>query len=61
MEVKMKITIKIDKNEAKNIIKAHVVKQIPIDFTDKEIYVSNPYGDFTVEIVDKVEEVKNDG
>jgi len=56
----MKITIKISATEAKGIIKDHVMKQIPIDFTDKEIYVSNPYGDFTVEIVDKVEEVKNE-
>ena len=56
----MKLTIKIDNNEAKEIIKNYVIKQIPMDFTDKEIYVSNPYNEFTVEITDKVEEV-NDG
>jgi len=56
----MKLTIKINNKEAKEIIKSYVIKQIPMDFTDKEIYVSNPYNEFTVEITDKVEEV-NDG
>ena len=58
MEVKMKITIKVENNEAKEIIKSYVMKQIPMDFTDKEIYVSNSYGEFTVEITDKIEEVE---
>jgi len=54
----MKLTIKIDNNEAREIIKSHVMKQIPIDFTDKEIFVSNSYGEFTVEITEKDEEVE---
>ena len=56
----MKITIKVENNEAKEIIKSYVMKQIPMDFTDKEIYVSNSYGEFTVEITDKVEAVKDE-
>ena len=55
----MKITIKISATEAKDIIKDHVMKQIPMDFTDKEIYVSNSYGEFTVVITEKAEEVKD--
>ena len=53
----MKLTIKIDNNEAKEIIKSHVIKQIPMDFTGKEIYVSNLYNEFTIEVTDKIEEV----
>ena len=53
----MKITIKISATEAKGIIKDHVMKQIPMDFTGKEIYVSNLYNEFTIEITDKIEEV----
>ena len=54
----MKITIRIDNNEAKEIIKSHVLRQIPIDFTNKVIYMSNLYGEFTVEITEKAEEVE---
>jgi len=53
----MKITIKISITEARDIIKDHVIQQIPINFTDKEIYVSGSYGEFTVEITEKAEEV----
>jgi len=62
----MKITIKIDNKEAKDIIKDYVLDQFPdLNLTSREVDVLGSYGEFTVEINDKVqndipEEVNND-
>lgn len=51
----MKIKINLDKQEVKDIIKKHVFKEFPIDTKDQEVYVSEAYGDFVVEINPKLE------
>lgn len=54
----MKIKINLDKQEVKDIIKKHVFKEFPIDTKGQEIYVSESYGEFVVEIEEKIEPVE---
>lgn len=51
----MKITFKLDTGEVKDIIKKHILKEFPVDISNKDIYISENYGTFTAEIEEKVE------
>lgn len=51
----MKITFKLDTVEVKDIIKKHILKEFPVDISNKNIYISENYGTFTVEIEEKLE------
>ena len=49
----METTIIIRTKEAGDIIKKHVLKAMPLEVSNKDINVSNAYGDFTIEINEK--------
>ena len=48
----IKITFKLD--ETKEILKAHVLKELPINQETNDIYVTESYGEFTVKIEEKI-------
>lgn len=59
-ENEMKITIDFDRSEVKEIIKAHVLKEIPVPTASKKIDImDSTYGTWKVTIEDK--EAENDG
>ena len=49
--MKIKTTIKIE--EAKDIIKTHVLKELPISMDSRNVYVEDSYGEFVVVIEDR--------
>ena len=49
----MKIRINLEKDEIKEILKKHILKEFPVDTTMKEIEISEAYGEYTVDIFDK--------
>lgn len=51
----MKIKISLNKQEVKDIIKKHVLKEFPVDTKDQEVYVAESYGNYTVEIEERIE------
>lgn len=52
----MKIKISLDREEVIEIVKKYVSKTLPVkDIEAKEIYVSESYGSFTVNIEEKIE------
>jgi len=59
MEDKMNIRIKLSTKEVKEIVKTHVLKEVPIHTVGKDVYVSGGhYSDWEVEITD-VKEVED--
>lgn len=53
----MNITIELTRDEAKEIIKAHILKEVPVHTAGKDVFISNPYGgDFKVEIREAINE-----
>ena len=57
----MKIKIRLDNKEAMDIIKEYVLDELPIDTNNKDVYVSESYGSYSVEIEDKVVDAKEPG
>lgn len=49
----MEIKVKLEKDEVKEIVKAHVLKEIPYNAITHDIEVHESYGTFTVEISEK--------
>lgn len=56
----MEIRIKLDSTEVQDIIKKYISKEFPIDLDGKEVYITESYGSFTVEITEKVESTKDE-
>lgn len=56
----MKITFKLDTVEVKDIIEKHILKEFPVDISNKNIYISENYGTFTAEIEEKLEPTEED-
>ena len=53
----MKIEIELEREEVKEIIERHVLSEFPnINFGNREVYTSESYGTFKVEIRDKIQE-----
>ena len=52
--MEIKISFKLD--EMKEILKAHVLKELPINQETNNIYITESYGKFTVEIEEKIAE-----
>lgn len=51
----MEIRIKLNSTEVQDIS-----KEFPIDLDGKEVYITESYGSFTVEITEKVESTKDE-
>ena len=56
----MEIRITLKSDEVKDIIKAHVLKEFPMDTTDHDIEVGEYFGDLKVEIFPKKPEKKEE-
>ena len=54
----MEIKISFKKDEVKEIVKAHALKELGIDVTQKDIFVSDLYGEIVVEITDRANQVE---
>lgn len=52
-EGKMEIKISFKLDEMKEILKAHVLKELPINQETNNIYITESYGKFTVEVEEK--------
>ena len=46
----MKIKISLNKQEVKDIIEKHVLKEFPVNMEGQEVYVTESYGEYIVEI-----------
>ncbi len=55
-EENMKITFEISSTEIEEIIKKHIAKEFPIDIAEKDVFIRETYGTYTVEVEDKIEE-----
>ena len=51
----MKIKVEYTKNEVKEIVKAHIVKEFPIDAEKYDVNVWESFGDYKVDFTEKVE------
>jgi len=49
----MEIKMSFKKDEVKEIVKEYALKELGIDVTQKDIFVSDIFGEITVEISDK--------
>lgn len=56
----MKIKITLGKEEVKDIIKKHVFKEFPINTENQEVYVTESFGEYKVEIEKKIEPAKEE-
>lgn len=53
----MKIIIKLSKEEVRKIVEAYILKEIPVSTESKDVYVTESYGLWEVEMVDQIKEV----
>lgn len=49
----MKITVVLEKVDVKEIVRAHVLKEVPIHTAGKDVFVSERYGGWEISIEDK--------
>ena len=49
----MEIKISFKADEVKEILKTHVLKELPINQETNDIYVTESYGEFTVKVEEK--------